>query len=152
MRQFLDAVEDEIARFNRSFLVDIQHAPALSAPFSQAVRVGDTLYISGTVGKDPATGVVIEGTIEDETRQTLKNIGNVLAAVNSSFANVVKMTVLLTDINDWPKMNAVFKETFPENVYPARTAYQVSALASGARIEIDAIAEIGNVSVNRHVS
>jgi 2-iminobutanoate/2-iminopropanoate deaminase len=149
MFDFIEKLYNTMMPFNRSYLSAIKNVPSASGPFSQAVCVGNILYISGTVAKNPDTGIVIEGTIEDETRQTLKNIGNILEAVGASYANVVKTTVLLTDINDWAAMNTAYKEFFPAN-YPARTAYPVKDLASGAHIEIDAIAVLGKVDVKRH--
>ena len=113
-------------------------APKAVGPYSQAVQLGGTLYLSGQLPVDPATGKMPEG-IEAQTRQSLQNLGAILMAAGLEFGNIVKTTVLLQDIADFGAMNAVYAEFFPGDK-PARVCYQVAALPMGARVEIDAIA------------
>jgi 2-iminobutanoate/2-iminopropanoate deaminase len=109
-----------------------------SFPFSEAVRIGDTLYLSGQVGLDESLSIV-PGGIAEETKQTLENIKATLENCGSSLKNVIKTTVMLVDMNEWPEMNNVYKSYFLEYL-PARTAFGVNGLASGARVEIECIA------------
>lgn len=111
------------------------------APFSEAVRVGNLLFLSGQLGRDPKTGKLAEGGIEAETRQCLENIKSTLEKYGSSLDKVVKATVMLADISEWAKMNSVYVTYFPKNK-PARSAFGVSGLAGGARVEIEVIAYI----------
>ena len=113
-------------------------APKAVGPYSQAIQVDNTLYISGQLPVDGATGAVPEG-IEAQTRQSLTNIGHILAEAGMTYNNIVKTTVLLADIADFAAMNAVYAEFFTEDK-PARVCYQVAALPLGVRVEIDAIA------------
>ena len=113
----------------------------LDLPFSEAVRVGDVLYLSGSIGID-ATGTLVPGGIEAETRQTLANIREVLERHGSSMDRVIKVTVMLADMAEWPAMNRVYVEHFPTNK-PARSAFGTSGLALGARLELECIALIG---------
>jgi len=112
-------------------------------PFSEAVRVGDTLYVSGSVGNIPGTMNLAEGGIGPETRQTLENIKAVLEKHGSSMDRVVKCTVFLADIAEWAAMNEVYVTFFPDHK-PARSALGVSGLALGARTEIECIATVGS--------
>jgi 2-iminobutanoate/2-iminopropanoate deaminase len=107
-------------------------------PFSPAVRVGDVLYLSGQIGTD-STGRLVAGGIEAETRQTLENIRDVLARTGSSLDRVVKCTVMMAEMREWPAMNTVYATFFPSN-RPARSAFGATALALGARVEIECIA------------
>ena len=118
-------------------------APKAVGPYSQAVQCNGTLYISGQLPVDGATGAVAEG-IEAQTRQSLTNIGHILAAAGMGYGNVVKTTVLLADIADFAAMNAVYAEFF-EGDKPARVCYQVAALPLGVKVEIDAIAFDDNI-------
>lgn len=113
-------------------------APKAVGPYSQAVQLGSTLYLSGQLPVAPATGKMPEG-IEAQTRQSLQNLGAILMAAGLEFGDIVKTTVLLQDIADFGAMNAVYAEFFPGDK-PARVCYQVAALPMGARVEIDAIA------------
>lgn len=113
-------------------------APAAIGPYSQAIYANDTLYVSGQLPVNPTTGE-IPATIEEQTRQALTNIGNILEAAGLSFNDVVKTSVLLSDINDFVPMNNVYAEFFTGDK-PARVCYQVAALPKGAKTEIDAIA------------
>ena len=118
-------------------------APKAVGPYSQAVQCNGTLYISGQLPVDGATGTVAEG-IEAQTRQSLTNIGHILAEAGMGYGNVVKTTVLLADIADFAAMNAVYAEFF-EGDKPARVCYQVAALPLGVKVEIDAIAFDDNI-------
>ncbi|MCH8944609.1 MAG: RidA family protein [Proteobacteria bacterium] len=109
-------------------------------PFSSAVRVDNTLYLSGNVGNIPGALELAEGGIQGETQQTLENISAVLEQFDSSLDNVVKCTVFLADIAEWGAMNEVYR-TFFKNP-PARSALGVSGLALGARVEIECIAVV----------
>lgn len=119
------------------------NAPKAVGPYSQAVQCNGTLYISGQLPVDGATGAVAEG-IEAQTRQSLTNIGHILAEAGMGYGNVVKTTVLLADIADFAAMNAVYAEFF-EGDKPARVCYQVAALPLGVKVEIDAIAFDDNI-------
>jgi len=111
-------------------------------PFSEAVKVGDLLFLSGQVGLLPGTMELAPGGIQAETRQTLQNIKTTLEKYGSSMSRVVKCTVFLADIAEWAVMNEVYVEFFPENP-PARSALGTSGLALGARTEIECIATAG---------
>jgi len=110
-------------------------------PFSEAVRVGHILYLSGQIGIDPATGKLAEGGISGETRQTMENIKTSLEKYGSSMAEVVKCTVYLADIKEWADMSKVYISFFPSNP-PARSALATSGLALGARTEIECMATV----------
>ena len=112
-----------------------EKAPAAIGPYSQAIRTGNTIYVSGQLPVDPATGAFPEG-IEAQAKQSLTNIKNILESEGYSMADVVKTTVLLKDINDFAAMNGVYG-TFFEGAFPARSAFQVVAVPKG---EIEAIA------------
>ncbi len=118
------------------------HAPKAIGPYSQAVKVGPWVFCSGQLGMDPETGQLVPGGIEAETRQALTNLQRVLEAAGASLDHVVKVTVFLQDIGDFAKMNEVYS-TFFRAPYPARAAVQVAALPKGARVEIEAIAYLG---------
>ena len=114
---------------------------SLELPFSEAVRVGSMLYLSGAMGID-ATGVLVPGGIEAETRQALENIRSVLERHGSSMDRVIKCTVMLADMQEWAAMNRVYIEHFSKDL-PARSAFGVSGLALGGRVEIECIATVG---------
>jgi reactive intermediate/imine deaminase len=125
--------------------VEFLNAPGtedLNLPFSEAVRVDDTLYLSGQLGNVPGTWELVPGGITEETRQTLDNIGAVLERHGSSYDRVVKCTVFLADIAEWPAMNEVYRTYFTESP-PARSAMATSGLALDARVEIECIAVMG---------
>lgn len=112
-------------------------------PFSPAVRVGNLLFLSGQIGTTAdAAGGLVAGGIEAETRQTMENIRDVLTRSGSSLDQVVKCTVMMADMAEWNRMNAVYTTFFP-NHKPARSAFGATALALGARVEIECIAAIG---------
>jgi 2-iminobutanoate/2-iminopropanoate deaminase len=111
-------------------------------PFSEAVRVGDMLYLSGQLGTD-STGGLVAGGIGPETRQVLTNIADVLERHGSSLDHVVKCTVMLADMGEWAAMNEVYATFFPANP-PARSAFGTSGLALGARLELECMALRGS--------
>ena len=115
-------------------------APDPVGPYSQAVRAGGLLFASGQIPLDPATGKLVEGEIEDQTRRVLDNLKAVLAAGGSSLERVVRMTVYTTDLSLFPRINAVYGEYLTGDPAPARATVEVSALPLGAQVEIDAIA------------
>jgi 2-iminobutanoate/2-iminopropanoate deaminase len=117
-------------------------APAAIGPYSQAVRSGGFLFCSGQIPLDPATGKMIEGGIDAQTERVLKNLTAVLEAGGASLEAVVKTTVYLADLSDFPAMNAVYGRFFPGDP-PARATVQVAKLPAGALVEIDAIAKTG---------
>jgi 2-iminobutanoate/2-iminopropanoate deaminase len=108
-------------------------------PFSEAVRVGNVLYLSGMVAIVPGTRTVVQGGIEAETRQIFDSMKALLERNGSSLDQVFKCTVMLNDMTEWPKMNAVYVTYFKKNL-PARSAMGVTALALGAKVEIECIA------------
>ncbi len=120
--------------------VKTDKAPAAIGPYSQAVRTGGFLFCSGQIPLDPETGKMVEGGIEAQTERVLKNLEAVLAAGGASLTAVVKTTVYLVDLGDFPVTNSVYGRFFPENP-PARATVQVAKLPAGALVEIDAIAE-----------
>jgi 2-iminobutanoate/2-iminopropanoate deaminase len=113
---------------------------ATSSPFSESVRAGNMLYLSGQIGTD-ASGKLVGGGIRAETKQLMENIRGALARGGSSFANVVQCTVALIDIKDWPAFNEVYRGYFGKN-YPARMAYATTGLALGARAEVQCNAAV----------
>ena len=114
-------------------------APQAIGPYAQAVVTGNLVFLSGQIPLHPERGRIEEGTIEDETRRVLKNLAAVLAAEGLGLDAIVKTTVYLTDLADFPRVNQTYAEFFTEP-FPARATVQVAALPRGARIEIDAIA------------
>lgn len=111
----------------------------LDLPFSEAVILGDLLFLSGQVGNRPGTAKLVAGGIAAEARQAMDNIGAVLAANGSSFDGIVKCTIMLADIADWPAFNEVYMAYF-KPPYPARSAFATTGLALGARVEVECIA------------
>jgi 2-iminobutanoate/2-iminopropanoate deaminase len=114
-------------------------APAAIGPYSPAVRAGQLLFVSGQVPIDPATGQMIEGDVATQTRRVLDNVGALLVAADRSFADVVRTTIFLADMNDFAAVNAIYAQYFSEP-YPARATVQVARLPKDARVEIDVIA------------
>ena len=119
--------------------IHTEKAPAAIGPYSQAVKAGSTIYVSGQIPIDPATGEFAGTQIQAQTRQSLTNIKNILAAAGTDMSSIVKTTVLLADIKDFAAMNEVYAEFFSAP-YPARAAFQVAALPKGALVEIEAVA------------
>jgi 2-iminobutanoate/2-iminopropanoate deaminase len=117
-------------------------APQAIGPYSQAIRAGDLLFVSGQIPLDPATGTLVSGDISVQTRRVLDNLAAILTAAGASFADVVKTTVYLLDMDDFAAMNAVYA-TYVTSPPPARATVQVSRLPRDVRVEIDVIAKIG---------
>ncbi len=120
-------------------IIHTENAPKAIGPYSQAIRVGDFVYTAGQVSIVPATGDLIAGDIEAQTRQALDNLKAVLEAAGSGLDKVVKTTVFMTDLGDFTRMNGVYAEFFPSQL-PARSTVQVAALPKGAMVEIECVA------------
>ena len=120
-------------------IISTEKAPKAIGPYSQAVEANGTLYISGQIPIDPATGKIVEGGIAGQAEQVMKNIGAILEAAGYSFKDVVKSTCLLSDMDNFAAMNTVYGKYYAENP-PARAAYAVVKLPLGALIEIETIA------------
>lgn len=120
-------------------IISTTQAPKAIGPYSQAVEANGMLFISGQIPIDPLTGKIVEGGINEQTEQVMKNIGAILKEAGYSYQNVVKSTCLLSDMNDFASMNAVYGKYYPENP-PARAAYAVVKLPLGVLIEIESIA------------
>lgn len=118
--------------------VSTPNAPAAIGPYSQAVELNGTVYVSGQLPVNPATGTMPDG-IEAQTRQSLENIGAILKEAGLGFNDIVKTTVLMSDLSMFGAMNAVYAEFFPESK-PARACFQVAALPKAALVEIEAVA------------
>lgn len=116
-----------------------EKGPKAVGPYSTAVAVGDTVYLSGMIPLDPATNQLVEGGIEEQTKRSLENVRIVLEEMGMSMSNVVKVTVFMTNLKDFASVNAIYKEKFELN-YPARSCVQVAALPLGAQIEIEVTA------------
>lgn len=123
-------------------IVATDGAPKAIGPYSQAVVVDGMVYTAGQIALDPKTGGIVGQTTPEQTEQVLKNLGAILKAAGSGFELVVKTTVYLADMADFPVMNEVYTRYFP-NHKPARSTVQAAALPKAARVEIDAIAKIG---------
>ena len=117
-------------------------APAAIGPYSQAIRSGHLVFTSGQIPLDPATGQLVAGDIDAQTRQVLDNLQAVLAAAGATFDHVVKTTIFLVDMGDFAAVNAVYAERFP-GTPPARSTIGVARLPKDARVEIEMIADLG---------
>ncbi len=115
------------------------HAPAPIGPYSQAILVGDTLYVSGQIALVATTGALCDEGVEAETEQVLKNIGYILSAADMSFADVTKCTIFIKNMGDFQKINAIYAKYFMQNP-PARETVEVSALPKNVNVEISCIA------------
>ena len=113
-------------------------APAAIGPYSQAVRRGGFLFLSGQIPLDPATGQLVEGDISTQTRRVFDNLRAVVAAAGGSFDDIVRVGIYVTDLGDFAAVNAVMAENF-QAPFPARSTIEVSGLPRGARVEVDAI-------------
>ncbi len=120
-------------------IISTTNAPAAIGPYSQAVEVNGTLYVSGQIPVDPATGKVVEGGITEQTTQVMKNIEAVLTEAGYTFADVVKSTCLLSDMANFKAMNEVYGSCYSENP-PARAAFAVKELPLGVLVEIETVA------------
>jgi reactive intermediate/imine deaminase len=124
--------------------IQTSKAPTALGPYSQAIRVGYTVYLSGQLGIDPPSGNLQEG-IEAQTRQVFANLRAVAEAAGGSLDDVVKLTILLVDLADFAKVNDIMASCF-EAPYPARATYQVAGLPKAARIEVEGVLELGRVA------
>ena len=120
--------------------IDTSNAPAAIGPYSQAIEVGNLVFVSGQLPIDPSTGAFAPGGINEQTRQSLTNAKAILQKADTDLSKVVKTTVLLSDIADFGAMNEVYAEFFADP-YPARSAFAVRDLPKGALVEIEMIAE-----------
>jgi len=118
--------------------IHTDQAPAAIGTYSQAVRAGNTVYLSGQIPLDPASMTLVEGTFESSARQVFRNLQAVARAAGGDLHDVVRLTVYLTDMQQFPRVNAVMAEFFSEP-YPARAAIGVKELPKGAQVEVDAI-------------
>jgi reactive intermediate/imine deaminase len=114
------------------------HAPAAIGPYSQAVRAGNTVYLSGQIALDPATGQLVEGGVDAQARRAFENLKAVCAAAGGSLDDVVRVGLYLTDLGSFADVNAVMGEYF-DTPYPARSTIEVSALPKGGVFEVDAV-------------
>lgn len=120
-------------------IINTKNAPAAIGPYSQAIEVNGTLYISGQVPVDPATAKVVEGGVVEQTKQVMKNIEAILTEAGYSFSDVVKSTCLLSDMSSFASMNEIYGSYYKENP-PARAAFAVKGLPLGVMVEIETIA------------
>lgn len=118
--------------------VHTDQAPAAIGPYSQAVHFGHLLFVSGTLPVDPRTGQLVGGDIEAQSRQVFRNLAAIAEAAGGQLADAVKVTVFLTDLGDFQRLNGVYREWFGEP-FPARSTVQVAALPLGAPLEVEAI-------------
>ena len=117
-------------------------APAAIGPYSQAVRHGDLVFCSGQIPLDPNTMEVVAGGIEEQTRQVFENLTAVAAAADSSLSRAIKLTIFLTDLGEFAKVNEIMAQYFSEP-YPARATIEVSALPKGVQVEVEAVLSVG---------
>jgi reactive intermediate/imine deaminase len=122
--------------------IHTDQAPKAIGPYSQAVRVGDTVYLAGQIPLDPATMQMVEGDFEKEARRVFENIEAVIAAAGGTFAQVVKVTIFITDFANFAKVNEMMARYFKEP-YPARSTVAVAALPRNARVEIECTLHLG---------
>lgn len=124
-------------------IVQTDNAPGAVGPYSQGTRTDQMVFTAGQLPLDPTTGKIVEGDIQDQTRQSLKNLQAVLEAAGAGLDTVMKTTVFLQDMGEFKLMNEIYAEFFPDNP-PARSAVEVAALPLGARVEIEAIGLVKN--------
>lgn len=120
-------------------IIETSNAPAPIGPYSQAIRAGGFLFVSGQIPADPETGAIIEGGILEQTHQVMKNLSAILEAAGSGLARVVKTTIYLTNLEDFAKLNQVYGQYLGE-AKPARATVQVARLPKGVSVEIEAVA------------
>jgi reactive intermediate/imine deaminase len=122
-------------------IISTPHAPQAIGAYSQAVKVGGTVYVSGQIPLDPATGEMVQGPIEQHIRRVFDNLQAIVREAGGDFSHVAKLNVFLTDLTHFPTLNKVMAEYFSEP-YPARAAIQVAALPKGAVVEMDCVVEL----------
>ena len=118
-------------------------APAAAGPYSQAIRAGDLVFTAGQLGLDPSSGEFAAAEVAGQAERALTNLAAILEAAGSGLDRLVKVTVYLADIGDWPAVNEVYARLVPEP-FPARSAFAVKDLPKGARVEIEAVATVGD--------
>jgi len=121
--------------------ISTNKAPGAIGPYSQAIVTGNLLFTSGQLPIDPATGKMVEGSVQDRAHQALKNVEAIASEAGTSMDKAVKVTVFLADINDFASVNEVYAQYFKEP-FPARSAFQVAALPLGADLEVEAVFEL----------
>ena len=119
-------------------IISSPNAPQAIGPYSQAVRAGDTVYLSGQIALDPATGELVDGSFEDQARRVFENLKAVAAAAGASLDAAVRVTIYLVDLGRFPAVNAIMSEYFMEP-YPARVTIGVASLPKGAQVEVDCV-------------
>jgi 2-iminobutanoate/2-iminopropanoate deaminase len=122
--------------------IHTNNAPQAIGPYSQAVSAGDFIFVSGQIPIDPNTGLVVSNTVEEQTRQVLENLKNILIEAKSDLSSVVKTTIFIKDMNDFAKINEIYASYF-DNPYPARACVEVARLPKDVLVEIEAIATFG---------
>lgn len=120
-------------------MISTDNAPAALGPYSQAIKAGNTLYVSGQIGIVPGTKDFASDDVQGQTEQVMKNMGAILEAAGASYANVVKTTILLADMGDFATVNGIYGKFFPENP-PARATFAVKTLPLNAKVEMDCVA------------
>ena len=123
--------------------ISTEGAPAAAGPYSQAIRAGDLVFTAGQLGLDPASGEFTADDVAGQAERALANLAAILEAAGSGLDRLVKVTVLLADIGDWPAVNEVYVRMIPEP-FPARSAFAVKDLPKGGRVEIEAVATVGS--------
>ena len=123
-------------------IVSTAHAPKAVGTYSQAVKCGSTVYVSGQIPLDPATGELVQGPIEMHIRRVFDNLQAIVRAAGGDFTQVAKLNVYLTDLQSFATLNKIMAEYFSEP-YPARAAVQIAALPKGAQVEMDCVVELG---------
>ncbi|KAF0908761.1 hypothetical protein E2562_028579 [Oryza meyeriana var. granulata] len=121
--------------------IQTEKAPAALGPYSQAIKANNMVFVSGVLGLNPETGKFVSESVEEQTEQVMKNMGEILKASGASYSSVVKTTIMLADLQDFKKVNEIYAKYFPAPA-PARSTYQVAALPLNARIEIECIAAL----------
>ncbi len=122
-------------------ILNSSKAPGAIGPYVQGVDTGSLLFLSGQLPIDPEAGKITAETIEEQTRQSLTNVRNILESAGCTMSSIVKTTVFLSDIKNFAKMNEVYGSFFEDGTYPARSAFEVAALPQGALVEIEVIAQ-----------
>ena len=123
-------------------VISTEGAPPAAGPYSQAIRAGDLVFTAGQLGLDPATGEMAGEGVAEQAERALRNLAAILEAAGSGMDRLVKVTVFLADIGDWPAVNEVYARQVPEP-FPARSAFAVRDLPRSARVEIEAVATVG---------
>jgi 2-iminobutanoate/2-iminopropanoate deaminase len=121
-------------------IINTKNAPSPVGPYNQSVKVGNMLFVSGQIAINPETGTLVQGTIEEETRQVMENLGQILKAASMGFQNVVKASVFVTDMHNYAQINGIYAQYFDEETAPARELVEVRNLPKFVNVEISVIA------------